>query len=245
MTALYCSAPTSCFFTLQSYIKNVKNPWPTNIDEAMIVQNELRHRVKLENDFGEINIIAGVDVSYDIKSNLTKAFIVLLDAKTLQQTASVTAQLPTTFPYIPGFLSFREIPAILEALKKLPQQPDLLMVDGQGIAHPRRLGIAAHLGVLTDMPAIGVAKSRLTGYSKPVGENKGDSLPLTHKGERIGTVLRSKNKVKPLYISPGHRVDFDTATMIVEQCLTKYRLPEPTRLADKLSKVKMPIVGMI
>jgi deoxyribonuclease V len=218
--------------------------WPETASDAVIVQNELRDRVRIENDFGEINIIAGVDVSYDIKSNLTRAFIVLLDYQTLQLTHSVKAVLPTKFPYIPGFLSFREIPTILEALKMLPKIPDLLMVDGQGIAHPRRMGIAAHLGVLTDMPTIGVAKSRLTGYNKEPGPNKGDRTDLHYKHEKIGTVLRSKNNVKPLFISPGHRVDQDMAVDITMHCLTKYRLPEPTRLADKLSKAKPEQVGL-
>ncbi|MDB5478345.1 MAG: endonuclease [Alphaproteobacteria bacterium] len=213
--------------------------WPETPKDAVIVQNELRHRVRVENDFGTIKIIAGVDVSYNLKTNLTRAFIVLLDFATLQMQASVRAVLPTAFPYIPGFLSFREIPAILEAMKLLPISPDLLMVDGQGIAHPRGLGIAAHLGVLTGLPAIGVAKSRLVGWNKEPGTQKGDHTPLLHKGARIGTVLRSKEKVKPLFISPGHRVDQDTALEITRQCLTKYRLPEPTRLADKLSKEKV------
>lgn len=212
--------------------------WPQTPAEAVLVQDALREQVRIENDFAAINIIAGVDVSYNIADNMTRAFVVLIDAKTLQPIADVTATLPTTFPYIPGFLSFREIPAILEALATLPQTPDLLMVDGQGIAHPRRMGIAAHLGVLTDMPSIGVAKSRLTGYFKEPGPHKGDRSPLSYKKEIIGTVLRSRDNVKPLIISPGHRVDVDTATELVENCLTKYRLPEPTRLADKLSKVK-------
>jgi deoxyribonuclease V len=212
--------------------------WPENAADAVIVQNELRNKTRIENDFGEIEIIAGVDVSYDIKSNLTRAFIVLVDYKTLKPVTSVKAVQPTNFPYIPGFLSFREIPAILEALKLLPQTPDLLMVDGQGIAHPRRMGIAAHLGVLTDMPSIGVAKSRLTGHYTEPGPHKGGQSPLMYKQEKIGTVLRSKDNVKPLFISPGHRVDQDTAIDITMHCLTKYRLPEPTRIADKLSKEK-------
>jgi deoxyribonuclease V len=219
--------------------------WPKTAEDAVIVQNELRDKIRIENDFDEIKIIAGVDVSYDITSNLTRAFIVLLDYQTLQVITSVKAVQPTTFPYIPGFLSFREIPTILEAMKLLPQKPELLMVDGQGIAHPRRMGIAAHLGVLTDMPTIGVAKSRLTGYYTEPGMNKGDQSPLTYRNEKIGTVLRSKNNVKPLFISPGHRVDQDTAIEITMHCLTKYRLPEPTRIADKLSKTKEEIPRLL
>ena len=214
--------------------------WPKTAEDAVIVQNELRGKIRIENDFPEIKIIAGVDVSYDITSNLTRAFIVLLDYQSLQMIASVKAVQPTDFPYIPGFLSFREIPTILEAMKLLPQKPDLLMIDGQGIAHPRHMGIAAHLGVLTNMPTIGVAKKKLTGFFQDPGMEKGNHTPLLEYKTRtqIGTVLRSKDKIKPLFISPGHRVDQETALEITMHCLTKYKLPEPTRIADKLSKEK-------
>jgi deoxyribonuclease V len=212
--------------------------WSGNIAEARAIQDEMRHKVKLEDDFPPIKLIAGIDVSYNIKQNLTRAFIVLMLLETLKPLSSVKAELPTTFPYVPGFLSFREIPAILEALKLLPEKPDLFMVDGQGIAHPRRMGIAAHLGVLMDMPAIGVAKSRLNGKYDELGLEKGASSILWDKKERIGTVLRSKDNILPLFISPGHRVSHDTALALTNQCLTRYRLPEPTRIADKLSKAK-------
>jgi deoxyribonuclease V len=212
--------------------------WPDTAEEALSLQNELRHRVRLVDDFETPHTVAGIDCSYDTAHNLGFAVIVLLEWESLQSIASVNAALPVKFPYIPGLLSFREIPVILEALERLPQLPDLLMVDGQGIAHPRRLGIAAHLGVLTDMPAIGVAKSRLTGrYTEP-GPNKGDTSPLMDRSERIGTVLRSKEKTNPLFISAGHRITQERALEYTLRCLTRYRLPEPTRLADKLSKQK-------
>ena len=215
------------------------------IDRAVALQNELRKKIRIEDDFNTpIRIIAGVDVSYNVKDNLTHAFVVLIDARTLQPIAHVVASKNTDFPYIPGFLSFREIPTILEALKKLPQEldmrPDLLMVDGQGIAHPRRMGIAAHLGVVTDMPSIGVAKSKLAGNYTMPGPQKGDASPLTYRNEIIGAVLRSRDDVKPLFISPGHRVSVDSAVKIVTSCIVKHRLPEPTRLADKLSKTQKP-----
>lgn len=214
--------------------------WPKTSEEAVAIQNDLCQRVRIANELDNLKIIAGIDVSYDIKTNLTRAFIVLLHYETLQPITSVKAIVPTTFPYIPGFLSFREIPAILEAMKQLSIKPDLLMVDGQGIAHPRHLGIAAHLGVLLDMPTIGVAKSRLVGHHREVGPHKDDYVPLMFKSEQVGIVLRSKHHVKPLYISPGHRVNHLTALRITQHCLTRYRLPEPTRLADKLSKEKQP-----
>ena len=178
-------------------------------------------------------------MGYDVARGLAHASIVILKLDTLQLIEQTEAFIPVSFPYIPGLLSFREIPAILAALDTLKTTPDILMVDGQGIAHPKRLGIAAHLGVWVDMPTIGVAKSLLTGHYKPPGEHKGATSPLMDKsGEQIGTVLRSRGNVKPLFISPGHRVSQQTALDLTIQCITKYRLPEPTRLADKYSKCK-------
>jgi deoxyribonuclease V len=142
---------------------------------------------------------------------------------------------PTTFPYIPGLLSFREIPAVLTAMKLLLIRPDLLLCDGQGIAHPRRLGIAAHLGMLLDIPSIGVAKSRLIGTHDELPKEKGASVPLMDKSEQIGIVLRTRTHVKPLYISPGHCVSIETARELVMKCVTRYRLPETTRLAHTLA----------
>lgn len=210
--------------------------WPADAAEAIAIQQSLRREVRIVDDFSKLELIAGVDVSYDIKNNISRAVIVLMKLRELKALHTVVALLPTAFPYIPGLLSFREIPVILKALKMLPQIPDLLMVDGQGIAHPRRLGIAAHLGVLTDMPAIGVAKSRLTGTYVEPGSSKGNQSDLLSGKEKIGTVLRSKEKTKALFISPGHRIGHETAVKITMQCLTRYRLPEPTRIADKISK---------
>lgn len=209
---------------------------PENPKAAIARQQEMRHQVRLQDDFKDPVLIAGIDVGYDMRHNLGRASVVLLDAASLEPVASALAFLPVSFPYIPGLLSFREIPVILEALAGLPHKPDLLMVDGHGIAHPRRLGIAAHLGVVTGLPAIGVAKSLLVGeYAEP-GLLKGDTSLLFHRGERIGTVLRSRDRTRPLLISPGHRISQDSALAVVLGCLTRYRLPEPTRLADKFSK---------
>ena len=216
--------------------------WPADAAEAIAIQQALRRQVHIGDDFSPLKIIAGVDVSYDIKNNISRAVIVLMKIEDLKPLNIVVATLPTAFPYIPGLLSFREIPVILNALKRLPKQPDLLMVDGQGIAHPRRLGIAAHLGVLTNMLAIGVAKSRLTGTYIEPGMHKGNQTILLSGKERIGTVLRSKDKTKVLFISPGHRVGHETAVALVLQCLTRYRLPEPTRIADKISKNPTPFL---
>ncbi len=219
--------------------------WPRTVADALPVQNALRHKVRVADDYGTIKTIAGVDCSYDRAANTTRAVIALVDFDSLKPLTSFIADVETAFPYVPGFLSFREIPAILAALENLDETPDLLMVDGQGIAHPRRLGIAAHLGALLDIPAIGVAKSRLTGtYSEP-GPRRGDRSPLYDRGETIGTVLRSRDNTAPLYISPGHRVGHDSALAITLRCLGRYRLPEPTRIADKISKSRGAKPGLL
>ncbi len=144
---------------------------------------------------------------------------------------------PTTFPYIPGFLSFREVPAVLDAWEKLKICPDLLLCDGQGLAHPRRFGLACHLGILTNIPAIGVAKSRFIGQHDPLGEKRGSWQPLIDQGEIVGAVVRSRTGVQPIYVSIGHRLDLSTAIDYVLQCTPKYRLPETTRLADRLASM--------
>ncbi|MEQ9509727.1 MAG: deoxyribonuclease V, partial [Alloalcanivorax xenomutans] len=145
------------------------------------------------------------------------------------------ARLPVSFPYVPGLLSFRECPVVLRALASLKVTPDLLLCDGQGIAHPRRLGVASHLGVLTGLPSIGVAKSRLVGTHDPVPDRRGAWVPLRDGDEVIGAVLRTRQGVKPLFISPGHRLSLATALEWVMACITRYRLPETTRWADGLA----------
>ena len=213
------------------------NPfYPGSIAAARAVQDELRLRLDLADRYAPLRTIAGVDVGYDLAANASLASVVVLSFPDLVPVDAAKAVLPTGFPYVPGLLSFREIPVLLEALAKLEAPPDLLMVDGQGIAHPRRVGIATHLGLVTDLPAIGVAKSRLCGSHDEPGPRKGDRALLRDGEERIGTVLRSRDGVRPLYVSPGHRVGHDSAVEIVLACLTRYRLPEPTRLADRYSK---------
>ncbi len=212
--------------------------WPADIAAARKIQDELRHRVTLEDENFPVGTIAGVDVGYDMARNLGRASLVVLEARTCEVLETAQAYLTPGFPYVPGFLSFREIPVILKALGCLTIRPDLLMVDGQGVAHPRRFGIAAHLGVVTGLPAVGVAKSLLTGVYQEPERQAGAQTKLTdkHSGEHIGTVLRSRDGVTPLYVSPGHRVSQGRAIELVQSCLKGYRLPEPTRLADKLSK---------
>lgn len=217
--------------------------WPETLEQAMAVQRELRSAIRLATDPpslpSSLKTVAGVDVSHD-REDRSHAAVVVLDAVSLNVLEDIRVSAPTRFPYVPGFLSFREIPVILTALAKLAVDPQLLMVDGQGIAHPRRLGIAAHLGVLLDKPSLGVAKSRLWGRYQEPGPNKGDFTPLQDKNEIIGYVVRSKNRCRPLFVSPGHRLDVDVARDLALRFLTRYRLPEPTRLADGLSKRKTP-----
>ena len=211
---------------------------PASETEARATQEALREKLRLIKPSQAPKTIAGVDVGYDVARGLAHASVVTIDYQTLQLQEQVQAFLPVDFPYIPGLLSFREIPAILEALQKLKALPDVLMVDGQGIAHPRRMGIAAHLGVHLDWPTLGVAKSRLTGKFTMPGLQKGEYSLLLSGKEQIGVVLRSRDNVNPLFVSPGHRMDMETAIEYTLHCLTRYKLPEPTRLADKFSKCK-------
>lgn len=209
---------------------------PRSAKDAVAIQNEMRARLALHDDYGELRLIAGVDVGFDTQRDMCKAAVVMLrfpDMEIVDQTSVLYA---AGFPYVPGLLSFREAPAIMAALNDLAEMPDLLMVDGHGIAHPRRLGVAAHIGLLTGLPSVGVAKSVLCGTYEMPGPERGAQSPLRHKGEIIGTALRSRSFIKPVFVSPGHRVSQEGAVRITLQCLGRYRLPEPTRLADKLSK---------
>lgn len=211
------------------------HPWVHTAEEAIPIQQELQSLVITEDRLPDIRYVAGVDVGFEEHYTITKAAVAVLSFPDLRLVEHAIARRPTTFPYIPGFLSFREIPAVLDALEQLQRTPDLIICDGQGIAHPRRLGIAAHLGVLIDLPTIGAAKSRLIGTYEEVPAVKGSWKPLLHYGETIGAVVRSRTHVKPLYVSIGHRISLLTAIDYVLRCTSKYRLPETTRWADKLA----------
>ncbi|HLF25401.1 MAG TPA: deoxyribonuclease V [Anaerolineae bacterium] len=211
------------------------HPWNLSPDKAIALQKELRDRLVLKWDDRPVNSVAGVDVS--IKTDTARAAIAVFRYPDLKPLASVTADVPLTFPYIPGLLSFRESPALLAAWEQLALKPDLVLVDGQGIAHPRGLGIASHLGLWIARPTIGVAKSRLYGQAVEPGPNKGDHTPLTdqhHPPQVIGAVLRTRPGTTPLYISPGHLIDLARSLQFVLACTTGYRLPEPTRWAHKV-----------
>ncbi|MBW4615174.1 MAG: deoxyribonuclease V [Desmonostoc vinosum HA7617-LM4] len=213
-----------------------RHAWPQTLEEAIAIQEKLREEVIIEDQFPEpIKYVAGVDMGFEADGTISRAAVAVLNFPDLQMVETSLAHRPTLFPYIPGFLSFREIPAVLDALEKVKTTPDIILCDGQGIAHPRRLGIACHLGIIADIPTIGVAKSLLIGKHAELSEIKGSWQPLIHKGETIGAVLRTRTAVKPVYVSSGHKISLPTAINYVLRCTPKYRLPETTRIADKLA----------
>lgn len=208
--------------------------WDVSPKEAVSLQRELAKRVILKPLVRPATLIAGVDVSYDRGSDIFFSGIVVLTLPELKVIEEVSASSMVTFPYIPGLLSFREGPAVIEALGKLKTGPDIFIFDGQGIAHPRGIGIASHIGLLLGVPTIGCAKTRLCGdYAEP-GRLKGDRSSLTLKGKEVGAVVRTKDNVKPVYISPGHLIDVKSSLDVILQCSGKYRLPDPVRQAHLL-----------
>ncbi|HOV96242.1 MAG TPA: deoxyribonuclease V [Thermomonas sp.] len=211
--------------------------WHGNGDAMRALQTELATQVVLRDGFPKsLRTVAGFDVGFEDDGAITRAAVVLLDANTLTVIDQQVARLPTRMPYIPGLLSFRELPALLEALALLKHPPDLAFVDGHGIAHPRRLGIAAHFGVATGLPSIGVGKSVLIGEAKiALHDMRGAFTPLRDGKTQIGWLLRSKPGCLPLVVSPGHRVAMPSAPELVMRFVTTYRLPEPTRLADRIA----------
>jgi deoxyribonuclease V len=211
------------------------------LDKAAALQIEMAKSLRLQPISGRVRYIAGVDAAF-FNENIIAAACLFVVSDTrqsgkmqLQKADEKTVVRKLEFPYIPGFLSFREAPTMIDALMALSTMPDVILVDGQGIAHPRGLGLAAHIGVLMNLPTIGCAKSRLTGNYVHPGPVKGDSSFLLASTKRIGTVLRTRNNVKPLFISPGNLVDFADSVRIVLECTTNYRLPEPIRCAHNLA----------
>ena len=209
--------------------------WNLSPAEAIALQKELRTHLILSDQLGLVRRVAGVDVGFETGGMITRAAVAVLCYPELDVLETAIARRPTEFPYIPGLLSFRELPAVLDALEQLHELPDLLLCDGQGIAHPRRFGIASHLGLLVDIPSIGVAKTRLCGTHDTLPDPRGAWTPLRANHEIIGAVLRTRPGVKPLYLSPGHRISLETAITYVMACCTRYRLPETTRHAHRLA----------
>lgn len=214
--------------------------WDLSASEAIKLQREMAQKIILSDHLGEVKTVAGVDMAINTVSEYAHAAVVLLSFPELELIEQHTYDEPIRMPYVPGLLSFREAPSVLGAFKKLRHRPDLVMVDGQGIAHPRRIGIASHLGLWLNIPTIGCAKSLLIGHYKKeeLGEEAGSWVPLINKEETIGAVVRTRTRVNPMYISPGHLISLETSIRYVLACCKGYRLPETTRQADKLSKDK-------
>ena len=212
------------------------HPWDMTPREAVGLQRRLAERIGLQDRApSRLKRIAGVDVSYRRRALRFHAAVVVLDFPDLQVVETATASGQVDFPYVPGLLSFRELPILLEAFRGLQTVPEVILVDGQGIAHPRRLGLASHLGLWLGVPTIGCAKSRLCGDAEEPREQCGAWTRLMDGDEEIGRVVRTRDRVKPLYISPGHHIDLKRAVEIVLQCGRGYRMPEPTRQAHLLS----------
>ncbi len=211
-----------------------QHPWDVSPDEAIQIQQDLRARVAVQPLLVDtIRLVGGVDASFTRQRIF--AAVVVLEYGSNELVEQIVFDQPLTFPYIPGLLSFREAPAILAAMERLSRLPDVLLVDGHGWAHPRRFGLACHLGVLLDLPTIGCAKSILVGVARSVSEDVGSTSDLLDGEEVIGWVLRTRRRVKPVYVSIGHKVDLPSAALVVLACGGGYRLPEPTRLADRLA----------
>ena len=212
--------------------------WNLSQEEARALQNELTKRVIREDQLDPVQFVAGVDMAINENNGMARAAVVLLSYPEMEIVERHIYEEPIRMPYIPGLLSFREAPCVLGAFQQLRQRPELVMVDGAGIAHPRRIGIASHLGLWLDLPTIGCAKSLLTGRFTPskLGEEAGSWEPLIDKGETVGAAVRTRTRVNPMIISLGHRISLETSIEYVLKCARGYRLPEPTRQADKLSK---------
>lgn len=209
--------------------------WPTSTTEARQIQEKFLSKVIRTSQVNKIALVAGVDIGFEDQGKTTRAAVVVLSFPELELIEKQVVRTKTTFPYIPGYLSFREIPAAIKAFEKLKNEPDIVLCDGQGIAHPRRFGLACHLGLWINRPTIGVAKSRLVGTHKEPGARKGNWTPLMDNDEQIGVVLRTRDNVSPVYVSIGHKVDLQTAIKLTLDCTTRYRLPETTRWAHKLA----------
>jgi deoxyribonuclease V len=214
----------------------ILHPWNVNPQEALLIQKCLRERISLAPVGDEIRRVGAGDVAYAKGDNRLFGAMVILSFPDLAHVDQAWEVGPVAFPYIPGFLSFRESPILLEVAKKIHQPPDVWIFDGQGIAHPRGLGLASHMGLLLNCPSIGCAKKRLLGCHGEVGQRKGDSQVLTFDERAVGAVLRTRHGVKPLYVSPGFRIDLEGAVNVVLKTTTRYRVPEPLRQAHRLSK---------
>lgn len=215
-------------------IPSTPHRWNLRPREAVAIQRRMAAQVCESGVSSELRYVAGLDVAFSPGGSRCVAAAVLWDLRERRILEARIAWRKTLFPYVPGLLSFREVPVLLAALRKLRGRPDVLLCDGQGRAHPRRFGIACHLGILCDLPSVGCAKSRLIGKHEEPGPDRGSIQPLMHEGELVGQVLRTRRGCRPLYVSVGHRLPLERASALVLDCGGGYRLPEPTRLADGL-----------
>ena len=212
-----------------------RHDWHVSPAEGIAIQKELRNEVRRRWDGRPVGLVAGADVHFPRRDTL-KAAVVVCTYPALEVIESRVHEGPCTFPYIPGLLSFREIPGLLAAWRSLGARPDIVLCDGQGIAHPRGLGLASHLGIILDIPTIGCAKSPLFGAFTEPGPLKGDRSAIKDRGGRtIGTVLRTRDDTRPLYVSVGHRIDLRTAVRLTLECTPRFRIPEPLRAAHRLA----------
>lgn len=211
----------------------MKNYDGTSLNEATAIQNQLRNNVSLITENKNITTIAGGDISHNKDTDIVYAGIVVLSYPQMQLLSYSLVVSTTTFPYVPGYLGFREVPSLLEAWEQLPQKPDLMILDGQGVTHPRRMGIASHFGVLANHPSIGCAKNMLYGNYRPLGLKKFSISPIISQEEHMGYAVRTKDNVKPVYISPGHKVSVIDSVELLRPCILKHRIPEPTRIAHE------------
>ena len=205
--------------------------WRVSHAQAVGIQETLRPRLVAAPLPKAPKLVAGADVAYSRRTHRVYAAVVVVELPSLETVESVGVTRAATFPYIPGLLSFREVPPLLDAFERLSQTPDVLVFDGQGLAHPRRFGLACHAGLLLDAPSIGCAKTRLVGGHGAVPDRRGASVPLRVEGETVGAVVRTREGVKPVFVSPGHRADTPSAVELVRALAVRYRLPEPQRRA--------------
>lgn len=213
--------------------------WNLTPTQAVQIQKQLASEVVINDELPDVvKTVAGIDLGYDAETDTCRAVVVVLKFPELEILETAEQILPIQFPYIPGLLSFRETPAAIKALEKLQTAPDLILCDGQGLLHPRKFGIACHIGVIADVPTIGVAKSVLIGKFDELGLERGSTSPMIYRGETLGAAVRTKNKVQPVYVSVGHKISLPTAVELVLRCAPKYRLPETTRISDQMASFR-------
>jgi deoxyribonuclease V len=209
------------------------HPWNVTAREAITIQADLRKRIELKDSFNQIRVVAGADVSFDKSKKEGYGGVIAYSFPELEEIERRGVRKEVTFPYVPGLLAFREAPVLLDAFASLKVDPDVILFDGQGLAHFRRMGIATHMGILLNKPAIGCAKSRLIGSFEEPEDDVGSYSPLVDRGETVGVVLRTRKRVRPIFVSPGHKISLKTCVDIVLKCVDDYRIPKPTREADR------------